>query len=120
MLFIEQREIEELLLRCAMQHMSPNMGGEKRWELFEGVNMAYRNPSKSSSQGKHLHGAHRQDDKHSSGHSRLLGDGTHTLVHRYTPVGVRREPVGGLHRYSSTISDTLVHRYTHVGVKNVS
>ena len=71
--------------------------------------MAYRNPSKSSSHGKHLHDAHRQDDKYSSGHSRFLGDGTRTkettsdtLVHRYTLVGVKREPVGGLHRHSST------------------
>jgi len=39
----------------------------------------------------------------------LLGDGTRkketasdTLVHSYTPVGVTREPVGGLHRHPST------------------
>ena len=82
------------------------------------------NPSKSSGHGKHLHDAHRQDEKYSSGHSHLVGDGTRTkettsdtLVHRYLPVGMKREPVGGLYRHSSTISDTLVHRYTPVGVK---
>ena len=85
------------------------MAGEERWELFESGNMACRNPSKTRSHGKRLHDAHRQEDKSSFGHSRLLGDGirkkeitSDTLVHRYTPVGVQREPVGGLHRHSST------------------
>ena len=71
--------------------------------------MACRNPSKSSSHGKRLHDAHRQDDKSRFGDPRLLGDGTRKkeitsdiLVHRYTPVGMSREPVRGLHRHSST------------------
>ena len=90
------------------------MGGEERWELFESENMEYRNPSQSSGHGKHLHDAHRQDDTYSSRTKETLRD---TLVHRYTPVCVRREPVGGLHRRSSTTSDTLVRMYTPVSVK---
>ena len=70
------------------QHRSPNIGGEGRWELFESENMAYTNPSKSSSYSKHLQDAHLQDEQYSSGHSRLLGDGTRT---------------------KETTSDTLVH-----------
>ena len=76
--------------------------------------MEHRNPSKSTGHGKHLHDAHRQDDKYSSRTNETTSD---TLVHRYTPVGVKREPVGGLHLHSSTTSDTLVHMYTPVGVK---
>ena len=99
-------EVQE---RIDTRHRSPNIGGEERWELFESEYMAYRNPSKSSSHSKHLHDAHRQNDKYGSGHSRLLGDRTRTkpkettrdtLVQRYIPVGARREPVGGLHRHS--------------------
>ena len=43
------------------------------------------------------HDANTKDGKYNSVHSGLLGDGTRTsdtLVHRYTPVGVKREPVG--------------------------
>ena len=75
----------------------------KIWHIF----------SKSSSHGSHLHDAHRQDDKSSFGHSRLLGDETRTkettsdtLVHMYTPVGVTYELVAGLHHHSSTEDTT--------------
>ena len=56
------------------------------------------------------HDANTKDDKYNSGHSGLLGDGTRTsdtLVHRYTPVGVKREPVGKLHRHSSTEDNSM-------------
>ena len=105
MQLLTERLVDEELLHCVMK----NVGGEGRWEMFESENMAYRNRSKSSSHSKHLHNAHRHDEKYSSGHLRLLGDGTHTketpsdtLVHRYTPVGVKRERVGALHLHSST------------------
>ena len=105
----KEREIMEETIRKEFevkerndtQHKSPNIdiGGEERWELFENENMEYGNPSKSSGHGKHLHDAHRQDDKYSSRTNETTSD---TLVHRYTPVGVRREPVGALHCHSST------------------
>ena len=56
------------------------------------------------------HDANTKDDKYNCGHSGLLGDGTRTsdtLVHRYTPVGVKREPVGKLHRHSSTEDNSM-------------
>ena len=57
------------------------------------------------------HDANTKDDKYNSDHSGLLGDGTRTsdtLVHRYTPVGVKREPVGKLHRHSSTEDNSVI------------
>ena len=118
----KEREIMEETIRTDFevkerndtQHRSPNIGGEERWELFESENMEHRNPSKSSGHGKHLHDAHRQDDKYTSRINETTSD---TLVHRYTPVGVKREPVGGLHLHSSTTSDTLVRMYAPVGAK---
>ena len=104
----------EVKERNDTQHRSPNIGGEERWELFENENMEYRNSSNSSGHGKHLHDAHRQDDKYSSRTNQTTSD---TLVHRYTPDGVKREPVGGLHLHSSTTSDTLVRMYAPVGAK---
>ena len=85
------------------QHSSPNIGGEERWELFESENMEHRNPSKSSGHGKHLHDAHRQDDKYSSRTNETTSD---TLVHMYTPVDAKREPVRALHCHSSTEDNT--------------
>ena len=104
----------EVKERNDTQHRSPNTGGEERWGLFESENMEYRNPAKSSGHGKHLHDAHRQYDKYTF---RTNETTSNTLVHRYTPVGVKREPVGGLHLHSSTTSDTLVRMYTPVSVK---
>ena len=48
--------------------------------------------------------------RYKSGHSGLLGEGTRisdTLVHRYTPVGVKCERVGRLHRHSSTEDNAM-------------
>ena len=56
------------------------------------------------------HDANTKDCKYNSGHSGLLGDGTRTsdtLVHRYSPVGVKHEPVGRLHRHSSTEDNSM-------------
>ena len=56
------------------------------------------------------HDANTKDGKYNSGHSGLLGDGSRTsdtLVHKYTPVGVKREPVGRLHRHSSTEDNAM-------------
>ena len=56
------------------------------------------------------HDANTKDGKYNSGHSGLLRDGTRTsdtLVHRYTPIGVKREPVGRLHRHSSTEDNSM-------------
>ena len=64
-----------------------------------------RLPTKSNS-----HDANTKDCKYNTGHSGLLGDGTRTsdtLVHRYTPVGVKREPVGRLHRHSLTEDNAM-------------
>ena len=108
------RKDVEVQERNDTRHRSPNIVGEERWELFESDNMEYRNPSKSTGHGKHLHDAHRQHDKYSSRTNETTSD---TLVHRYTPVGVKREPVGGLHLHSSTTSDTLVRMYAPVGAK---
>ena len=57
--------------------------------------MAYRNPSKSSSHGKHLHDAHRVcwETKHAQRR--------HLATHWFT-IGVTREPVGRIHCHSST------------------
>ena len=66
--------------------------------------MEYKSHPKPNS-----HDANTRDEICSSGHSCLLGPGTRTnetvsdkLVHVYTPVGVTREPVGGLHHQLST------------------
>ena len=109
-----RKDYFEVKERNDTQRRSANISGEERWELFESENMEYRNPSNSSGHGKHLHDAHRQDDKYSSRTNETTSD---TLVHSYTPVGVKREPVGGLHLLSSTTSDTLVRMYTPVGAK---
>ena len=66
-------------------------------------------PNRHSFQDRHLVDAHPKYDIYSSGQSPLLGHGNRTketvndtLVHRYTPIGVTRELVGGLHRQLST------------------
>ena len=85
-----------------------NAVGEGTQGSYESEKMAYKNPTKPSSHpfdDKHLLDAHPKDGIYTS--SRLFGARTRettsdTLVHRYTPVCVKREPVGGLHRHSST------------------
>ena len=72
------------------QHRSPNIGGEGRQGSYESEKKAYKKPTKPSS--------YPFDDKHLI----MKEAARDTLVHRYTPVGVKREPVGRLHRHSST------------------
>ena len=86
-----RRDFEEKE-RNDTQHRSPNIGGEGRQGPYEGEKMAYKNPTKPSS--------HPFDDKHllDAHPSCLFGAcmkeaASDTLVHRYTPVGVTREPV---------------------------
>ena len=65
--------------------------GTSAWEVRSSPPRR-RLPTKPNS-----HDANTKDGKYNSGHSGLLGDGTRTsdtLVHRYTPVSVKREPMG--------------------------
>ena len=94
----KKREIDEELLQCAMQ----TVGGEGRQGSYESEKMAYRNSTKPSSHpfdDKHLLEAHPKDGIYTSSHlfrARMKEAASDTLVHRYTPVGVKREPVGEL------------------------
>ena len=107
------RRYLEVKERNDTQHRSQNVSVEGRQGLYDCENMAYRNPTKPSSHpfdDKHLLDAHPKDGIYTS--SRLLGArmkeaASDTLVHRHTPVGVTREPVGGLHRHSSTEDNAM-------------
>ena len=76
-----------------------NVGGEGRQGSYGNESMAYSNSTKPSSHpfdDKHLLDAHPKDGIYTS--SRLFGArmkeaASDTLVHRYTQVGVKREPV---------------------------